>query len=307
MVEVSNYKDISGTIVTHLLGALPDRLRGRISLPLSLPVKRRGVHMKIPLGGPGVSLNDALSHFKDGGSWKTDVFKRFVYERQPVFVDIGANIGQTLLEIFAARPDARYVGFEPNLPCAAYLARMIQANKWETAVILASALAADAGVIAFYRHAGSSSDPCATIVKDLRPGRKLYKNWIPCLPFDTVRQKLELDHIDLVKIDVEGAELDVITGMDETLHSMRPIILCEVLFTDSAADVLTATRRNKELMRRLTMCGYTVWQLIKSEDLKKVQSIRPVAEFPQGCWTLANAELCDYLFLPKERERQMVW
>jgi hypothetical protein len=121
-----------------------------------------------------------------------------------------------------------------------------------------------------------------------------------------VKDKLNLNHIDLIKIDVGGGELDVIKGMEDTLNSTRPIVLCAVLFTDSAADILASTRRNEELMRRLTMSGYTVWQSIKSENLKDVQSIRPVAEFPRDYWTPANAELCDYLFLPKERDQQLV-
>jgi FkbM family methyltransferase len=296
---------MSGSLFTPLLAALPAWVRQRISLPLSLPVKRCGINMKIPLGGPGVNLNDTLSHFKWAGSWKANVFEKLVQGSRPVFVDIGANIGQTLLEIFATHPDARYIGFEPILACAAYLTRVIQANEWETATILASALAADEGVTALYRHSGSITDPCATIFEDLRPGRKFDNNWIPILRFDAVREKLKLNHIDLVKIDVEGAELDVITGMEDTLNSIRPIVLCEVLFSASAATILTSTRRNEELMRRLIMARYTVWQLLKSEDLKEVQSIRPVAEFPRGYWTPSNGELCDYIFLPKERDQQL--
>jgi FkbM family methyltransferase len=291
---------------TTLLATLAKPVCRRISVPLCLPVKRLGLNMKIPLGGSGVNLNDTLSHFKWAGSWKANVFERLVQGSRPIFVDVGANIGQTLLEIFATHPDARYVGFEPILPCVSYLASVIQANEWETATILASALAAEEGVIALYRHSGSITDSCATVYEDLRPGRKFDRDWVPCLRFDTVREKLNLNNIDMVKIDVEGAELDVIKGMEDTLNSIRPIVLCEVLFSASAATILTSTRRNEELMRRLTLSRYTVWQLLKSEDLRDVKSIRPVAEFPRDYWNPANAELCDYLFLPKERDQQLV-
>jgi FkbM family methyltransferase len=220
-------------------------------------------------------------------------------------VDIGANIGQTLLEIFATHSDAAYLGFEPILACASYLASVIQANPWESATVLASALGAKEGMIALYRQVGSVTDSCATVRERLRPGRIFDVDWVPCLRFDTVRENLNLNNIDFIKIDVEGGELEVITGMEDTLNSIRPMILCEVLFTDSAADILVATRRNEELMRRMTMSGYTVWQLIKSENLKEIESIRPIGEFPRDYWTPANAELCDYLFVPKEKDQQL--
>jgi hypothetical protein len=54
------------------------------------------------------------------------------------------------------------------------------------------------------------------------------------------------------------------------------------------------------------MSGYTLWQLIKSENLKEIESIKPIAEFPRDYWTSANADLCDFLFLPKEKDHQMV-
>jgi hypothetical protein len=145
------------------------------------------------------------------------------------------------------------------------------------------------------------------VQRDLRPGRKYDSSYVPCLRFDTVRDALKLDHIDLVKIDVEGGELEVVTGMEHTLESIRPIILCEVLSTDSAADIRISTSRNEELIRRLTRSGYSVWQLVKSDDLKDVQSIRHISEFPREYWSPANAELCDYLFLPRERYPQAVW
>jgi len=290
-------------LFTPFLGALPRSIR----LPFSVPVKRLGVDMKVPLGGSGVNLNDTIEHLKWAGSWKSRVFERFVKRSQPTFVDIGANTGQTLLEIFATHPDARYIGFEPSLPCAAYLASVIEANRWAGSLILASALASEEGLVALYHGPGSITDSGATVQRDLRPGRKYDSSYVPCLRFDTVRDALKLDHIDLVKIDVEGGELEVVTGMEHTLESIRPIILCEVLSTDSAADIRISTSRNEELIRRLTRSGYSVWQLVKSDDLKDVQSIRHISEFPREYWSPANAELCDYLFLPRERYPQAVW
>jgi hypothetical protein len=46
---------------------------------------------------------------------------------------------------------------------------------------------------------------------------------------------------DFVKIDVEGAELDVLDGMQDTLNQIRPALLIEV--THRHADVLRVLNR----------------------------------------------------------------
>jgi FkbM family methyltransferase len=208
----------------HCAVALPERVRRHfgLGLPLSLRVKRLGVNMKIHLGGSGVNLNDTLSDLRWTGSWKANVFERLVRGSRLTFVDIGANIGQTLLENFATHPDITCVGFEPIFTCASYLASVIQANKWESATILALALAAEEGVIALYRHMGSVTDSCTTVRGDLRLKGTFDIDRVPCLRFDTVRDKLNLNDIDLIKIDVEGGELEVVKGMENTLNSIRP-------------------------------------------------------------------------------------
>ena len=102
--------------VHNPLATLAKPVCRRISLPLCLPVKRLGLNMKFRLGGSGVNLNDTLGHFKWAGSWKAIVFERLVQGSRPIFVDVGANIGQTLLEIFAAHPAPGRSASSPFLP-----------------------------------------------------------------------------------------------------------------------------------------------------------------------------------------------
>jgi hypothetical protein len=105
-----------------------------------------------------------------------------------------------------------------------------------------------------------------------------------------------------VKIDVEGAELETLTGMRMCLQECRPLVLCEVLFTDSKADLLTTKLRNDKLMQLLKDTRYKVQQLIKSADGVHIVMARKIQEFPAAYWTDENKELCDYLFVPEEKE-----
>jgi hypothetical protein len=41
------------------------------------------------------------------------------------------------------------------------------------------------------------------------------------------RLQLRLGHLDYVKIDTEGGEIDILLGAQETLHEFRPIVSVE--------------------------------------------------------------------------------
>lgn len=288
------------------LSLLPGRIRRRLPLSFPVEVRLQGRRVRIPLGSGGITPNDVMGHLRWNGSWKAWLFARLVQGANPTFVDVGANIGQTLLEVFVTHPEARYIGFEPNLACAQYVKRMIQENRWESAQIIGTALGSQNGLLVLFLHRGQRADSGATVLSDLRPDQVLEQETISCLRFDDLRATLTLERLDLVKVDVEGAELEVIAGMEETLRTLRPVVICEVLFTDSRADLAESRRRTVALMRRLAALEYGVWQIIKTADLKSVLSVKPIAEFPLAYWTAENAELCDYLFLPKERAEELL-
>ena len=48
-------------------------------------------------------------------SWKAEIIRAVLAKRPGVFLDVGANVGTTLLDYLACdHPPASYVGFEPN-------------------------------------------------------------------------------------------------------------------------------------------------------------------------------------------------
>ena len=66
---------------------------------------------------------------------------------------------------------------------------------------------------------------------------------------DTVMNNLRINSVDLLKIDVEGAEFKVLRGAHDTLHITRRVVV-----------ELHDRERKKELENRLHWCDFkTTW------------------------------------------------
>ncbi len=277
------------------LKLMPKRLRMMINLRVS--VRLNGQELVIPS-----SMDNGLQNVFWTKSWKAEVIERLVDEDVGVFVDVGANVGQTLLDLYLTHPRTSYVGFEPNVVCVNYLKDLIKVNLIANCLIVPIGLAEENKCRSFFRHKEAPTDTSGSIISDLRPSRPFDIEIVPCFRFDDVRQSLELREIGFVKIDVEGAELETLIGMKMCLQECRPLVLCEVLFTDSKADLSATKLRNDRLMQLLKDVRYKVHQLIKSADGMHIVSARRIQEFLSAYWTDENRELCDYLFVPEEKE-----
>lgn len=282
----------------NLLKRLPYRVR--MALHVDVPLQLAGQTLAIPCHA-GVGLRNLDWQ----PSWKSALIAKLAQPARGVFVDVGANIGQTLLDVKLSHPRLGYVGFEPNPVCLSYLKALIHANHWTDCRLLPVALADAARCLPLYQHKDQLADAAGSIVPNLRPSRDYDIDYVPCLRFDELWPTLSLGPIGFVKVDVEGAELETLTGMQASLRESQPVILVEVLFTDSRGDMAVQTARNAQLMQLLQGLGYQVLQLRKSADLTTVAALEPITAFPQGYWSPQNKELCDYLCVPKAREDEV--
>lgn len=255
-----------------------------------------GKHFRIPvLRGTG------LSHRRGHEIWMFDALQRlFRIQRRFGMIDIGVNIGQTLLKAKSANLACPYIGFEPNPFCVLYANELIELNRFDQCIVLPVALSAQAGMIEFL--ADGPADAAGSIVQGLRSNATMpRKQFVPMLTFDQVAADLTLAAMPVVKIDVEGAEGDVIRGMRNHLQKCRPLVLCEVLHAHSSAHIAMLKTRNDALLSSLEDAGYRVYRLIKSTDQSKVASILSIEAFPDEVFRYPESfQQCDYLFIPEE-------
>lgn len=226
-------------------------------------------------------------------NWKTRLIGHFLDRRKGLFVDVGANLGQTLLDYLSCSSRQGYLGFEPGLEGASNVRRIIAANGLDDCHIVPVGLSNEAGLTRLFGR--SANDQCATMLETLRPSRKQQSaRTIATLRFDD----LDVAQIAFIKIDVEGAELSVLEGMRNTLSNGAVPVLCEILRRDPAAEAKPYEARVVQLRRLITELGLMPYLVRKSPDLSGVAALEPVEAFPLDAFANDTRELNDYLLCP---------
>ena len=236
-------------------------------------------------------------------SWKTRLIGDVQVLRGGRFLDVGANIGQTLLDYCAGTERNGYLGFEPISRCADHLKTLTDDNKLLDCAIVPAALSNRNAILKLHRDQHFSTDSGATLLEELRPNAGVKIDLVSCYRFDDIRGDIgATGPFGLIKIDVEGAELNVIEGMEGTICSDRPWILCEVLDRDIAADADAHQRRCGTLYERMRDLEYDIMRIQKTFEEDAVLKLIPINEFPNRVFTECSRHECDYLFVPsKER------
>jgi FkbM family methyltransferase len=148
-----------------------------------------------------------------------------------VVYDVGAHVGfYSLLASSRVGPSGKVYAFEPLDRNLRYLRLHVTLNNLQNCVILEEAVCNRVGTLPFSAAAWESS------MGRLSPdGEKL----VPSTTLDScIYGEKGFSPPDIVKIDVEGAELEVLEGATRALTEFHPTIFLEVHGTQLHADCL---------------------------------------------------------------------
>jgi FkbM family methyltransferase len=161
-------------------------------------------------------------------------------------VDVGAHIGfLTLVMARLVGQTGQVYAFEPGADNLRYLRRNVKQNGATNVAVIPLAAGSGKGTRLLYLAEGSD-------MHSLFPGHPFTKT-IGTLDVDQVPLDDAVPSLDFAKIDVEGAEIEVLRGMQNLLESEpRPVLMIEW----SPACQVIAGHSPKELIDMLWDVGY---------------------------------------------------
>lgn len=145
------------------------------------------------------------------------------------FWDVGGNIG--LYTLLAAESGAEVVVFEPWLENAATIERNLRRNDL-SAHVIPKALASKSGPREFtLDERETPGSGRGSLIDEWQDGRT---QMVECIRGDEAIECDELPTPSIAKIDVEGAELEVLEGLGNLLDDIR-VLYCELHGIDDSA------------------------------------------------------------------------
>jgi FkbM family methyltransferase len=158
-----------------------------------------------------------------------EVYREHLYDRLPSFVpkasdtvvDVGANVG--IFAVRQARRGARVFAFEPNPDCYRRLAKSVIENGLTDTIDIfnyAIGLTTGEGVM----HVPNNQTALGSVVPRATAASGQSRT-VRITSLDLILSALGVDHVDLLKIDTEGAEVDVLRGAARTLQATERVIV----------------------------------------------------------------------------------
>ncbi len=191
--------------------------------------------------------------------------------RAAVVFDVGAHSGQYTKLFARAAFAGRVYAFEPGSYARAILRVVVWLHRLGNVAVLPMALGTQCGVgnlsVPVKRsgsygfglsHLGAPQERWVAVAQEL----------VALTTIDTVAAALALDRVDLIKADIEGWELSLLRGAEDTLRRFHPCLLIEL----SGAHLTRAGGTLDAAFAFLAGLGYAAFELAPGGSLVPVST-----------------------------------
>lgn len=208
-------------------------------------IPNKHYRVRCPGGKIYLNLREALSErAKFMGYYeyqKMSLFKKLVHPGMTI-LDIGVNKGYfTLLSAKLMKDKGRILSFEPHPENCYWIKKSISANGYKSIKLFQIALFNKNGEMKLFNAEKSGH-------YSLVRSKGLGSINVPTKKLDDIITEHKIRKVDLIKIDVEGAEIQVLEGSFKLLAQQNPKLIIDIHIID-----------RKKLFRMLEKFGFKIF------------------------------------------------
>lgn len=217
------------------------------------------------------------------GTWEPETLRVLSdhLDKDHDYLDIGAWIGPTVL--YGARKARRVIAFEPDPAAFRHLAWNLELNGITNVSAFPVALSQEFGVARMASFGGEAGDSMSSLLNDGSHGTDVLT-----IGWDDFAAATDLSLVSLVKMDIEGAEFDVLPHLVPWLKEHRPALLLS-----THAPYLDESLRNDRMAALADALSFyrTCRDDRGLDGFATMTSERALTQFPTFLLTAPRAEL----------------
>jgi len=204
--------------MSNILSSIATRVKKKLNDPFST-IRR------MPRYTPGtVTVKDTVLHFPDAASLVAiydEIFDKQVYRfearsPQPLIIDCGANIGISALYFKTLYPDSQVIAFEPDTKVFGYLQKNTAAWKDRGIALVNKGVWREEGELQFLSEGADSGH---VVNEGEKPAGTISR-----IQVDRLSKYIDRP-VDFLKIDIEGAELEVLREIEQKLPLVHNLFI----------------------------------------------------------------------------------
>ena len=213
------------------------------------------------IGNDGVWIEGGLDSFIERhsylfGGYERDEIAAFLAcvptHRRRTILDIGANVGTHALQF--ARAFGQVHSFEPNPRIFGRLQRNLALNRSTNVTAHQLGLGAAPGSFQLYSPAGDNGGLGTLVTTDQYDAPLETVATVQVEQGDALLGRLGVGPIDAIKCDVQGFEISVLEGLQETIRRDRPVLWIELgggarIAADEAARIVALVPERSRFYR----------------------------------------------------------
>jgi FkbM family methyltransferase len=210
--------------------------------------------------------------------YQLDVFRSMI-QKDMTILDIGANIG--LYTVIAAKctgERGKVVSFEPEQENFSILTQNISDNDFKNVKPVRAAVADKEGSLVLYISEGNKGNHSIYKISDTEGEQQ-----VPTVELDSWIENNNIGKVDLIKMDIQGAEPLAFKGMIKTFKT-KPILFLEY----DPGSIRTNGHEPLDMLKTLLSHGYELQNI--DEASRSMKNINDIQKFTDslGHTTYAN-------------------